>query len=181
MEAAAREFSRHGYQHTTVGQVAAAAGVSLGTVYQYFRDRSDLVAALCQRHLAQMLGGADPEWRPSEGLPGIERVLLNFVRSYETAAGMAAVWEEVSVLDPDLAELRRSLSRVFTEGVEKALAGVPGLAVDPRLAAIALTSMVDRYCSVTYVFDPPPGGPPPPEESASVLARLWSGGIGLGA
>lgn len=180
LEAAVREFSTKGYQHTTVGQVAAAAGVSLGTVYQYFRDRADLVAALCQRHLSEMLERADPVWRADEGIEGIHRVVLNFVRSYRDAAAMAGIWEEVAHIEPDLADLRRALGRVFTRSVERALRGVSHLDMDPALAATALTGMVDRYCYVTYVFDPPPNGPPPPEESADVLSRLWISAIGRG-
>lgn len=179
LEAAAREFEANGYQHTTVGQVAAAAGVSLGAVYQYFRDRSDLVAALCQRHLTHMLDSSDAVWRWEDGLEGLNRAVLNFVRSYHDAAGMAGIWEEVAHVDPELADLRRALGRIFTRAVERSLTRIPDLEVDPALAATALTGMVDRYCYVTYVFDPPAGGPPSPEESAEVLSRLWAAAIGL--
>jgi hypothetical protein len=39
--------------------------------------------------------------------------------------------------------------------------------------------MVDRFCYVTYVFDPPETGPPEPEEAASLLAQLWANAICL--
>jgi AcrR family transcriptional regulator len=184
LDAAARLFAEHGYQATSVGDVANAAGVSLGTVYQYFRDRSDLVAALLQVHVTRMLGQTDVVWRASEGSAGLYRVLHNFVAFYAGQPEMARVWEEVCHLDDDLADLRRTLSRVFTAVVARELgrAGRAGLVrddLDPDLAAAALAGMVDRYCYVTYVFDPPPAGPPSAEESAHLLTELWASAVGL--
>jgi AcrR family transcriptional regulator len=184
LDAAARLFTEHGYQATSVGDVAAGAGVSLGTVYQYFRDRSDLVAALLQVNVTRMLGQTDTAWRASEGRQGLYRVLYNFVSSYAEGAAMAGVWEEVCHIEEDLAQLRRTLTRVFTREVSReirkaARAGLVRGDVDPNLAAVALAGMVDRYCFVTYVFDPPDGAPPGVEESARMLTELWASAIGL--
>jgi AcrR family transcriptional regulator len=184
LDAAGRLFAEQGYQATSVGDVANAAGVSLGTVYQYFRDRSDLVAALLQANVTRMLSQTDTEWRVSEGKDGLFRVLHNFVASYAERAEMARVWEEVCHLDDDLADLRRTLARLFTGVVARELrrAGKAGLLrddLDPDLAAIALAGMVDRYCYVTYVFDPPEGSVPSAEESADVLTELWASAVGL--
>jgi AcrR family transcriptional regulator len=182
LAAAADQFVAHGYLHTSIAAVAEAADVSLGTVYQYFRDRSDLVAALVQRGVVEMLR-QDTTWRASEGRDGLDRVLGNFVRSYTTYASMAGVWEEVSHVDGDLAQLRRQLGRIFTSSVERELrrgaeAGVVRDDVDPAIAARALTAMVDRYCYVTYVFDPP-RPLPSADESVATLASLWSAAVGL--
>lgn len=181
--AAADRFGAQGYQRTTVADVADAAGVSLGTVYQYFRDRSELVAALVHRSVG-VLRASDTTFRVDEGRDGLERIIGNFVRTYASWSAMAGVWEEVSHVDDDLAELRRSLGRMFTDSVERELqravrVGRLDDALDPALTARALTGMVDRFCYVTYVFDPPADGPPPPSESAAVLSRLWAGALGL--
>jgi AcrR family transcriptional regulator len=184
LDAAAGCFVDNGYQQTTVADVAAAAGVSLGTVYQYFRDRSDLVVALVRQGVADMLGRTDTTWRAEEGLEGLNRVVTNFVTSYSEAAGVSGLWEEVSHVDTDLAELRRALGRVFTRQVERELgrarrAGLVGRDIDPPVAARALTGMVDRYCYVTYVFDPPNDGSQDPLRSATELAKLWAKAVGL--
>lgn len=184
LHAAAELFARDGYQRTTVADVASAAGVSLGTVYQYFRDRSDLVAALVHNNVSHMLERTDTAWRAEEGGEGLQRVLRNFVRSYAEAGPVAGVWEEVSHVDEELGNLRRRLSRAFTVAVEQEIrrASAAGLLrddVDPGMAAVALTGMVDRYCYVTYVFDPPADGPPAPDDAADLLTRLWAGAVGL--
>ena len=186
LTAAAEVFTRQGYSKTSVADVAAAADVSLGTVYQYFRDRSDLVAALLQQGVVGMLQRADTAWRAAEGTDGLYRVLYNFVAAYAEYAELSGIWEEVAHIDDDLAALRRNLGRIFTGTVERELrraqrSGLVRDDVDAALAARALTGMADRYCYVSYVFDPPAGGPPSAEESADVLAKLWSDAIGLRA
>jgi AcrR family transcriptional regulator len=184
LRAAAELFARDGYQRTTVADVAAAAGVSLGTVYQYFRDRADLVAALVHHNVTRMLERTDTAWRVEEGADGLRRVLTNFVDTYAEAGAVAGIWEEVSHVDDELGHLRRTLGRAFTKAVEReirraAKADLVRRDVDPAMAAVALTGMVDRYCYVTYVFDPPAGGPPSAEHAAEVLTRLWAGAIGM--
>lgn len=52
--AAAQILARHGPEAATTNAIAARAGVSIGSLYQYFRDREALIDALAERHLARM-------------------------------------------------------------------------------------------------------------------------------
>ena len=111
-------------------------------------------------------------------------MLFEFVSSYAESAALSAVWEEVTFVDDQLADLRRSLTRVFEGSVaaELRLAARAGLideAVAGRATARALTAMVDRWCWLTFVFDPPRDRPADPAEGAALLARLWAGALGL--
>lgn len=54
LEAAARVFDRHGYEEATTNHIAETAGVSVGSVYQYFPNKASLVTALHERHLLRM-------------------------------------------------------------------------------------------------------------------------------
>lgn len=51
--AAVQVFEEHGYAGTTTNRVAARAGVSVGTLYQYFPNKEALAVALLERHLAE--------------------------------------------------------------------------------------------------------------------------------
>lgn len=52
LEAAAQVFDARGYAATT-NEIAARAGVSIGTLYQYYADKDALLLALAERHLDQ--------------------------------------------------------------------------------------------------------------------------------
>ncbi|VEG52064.1 TetR family transcriptional regulator [Mycolicibacterium aurum] len=50
VEAAAQMFSREGFAATT-NRIAERAGLSIGTLYQYFPDKSALLHAVAERHV----------------------------------------------------------------------------------------------------------------------------------
>lgn len=49
LEATARVLVEDGYARLSTNRVARRAGVSIGTLYQYFADKDELVAALAER------------------------------------------------------------------------------------------------------------------------------------
>ena len=51
MRATARILVKRGYQSTTTNHIAEAAGVSVGSLYQYFPNKEAIVAALLDEHL----------------------------------------------------------------------------------------------------------------------------------
>lgn len=51
VEAATRILSEYGYAALTTNEVARIAGVSIGSVYEYFRSKDDIVAVIVDRHL----------------------------------------------------------------------------------------------------------------------------------
>jgi len=182
LNAAAELFSEQGYLDTTVGQIAERAGVALGTFYQYFRDRADIITTLVRTVVVDVLK-VDRRWDPSRGRAGLRRAITPFIRTYAATANFQYVWEEVTHIQPDMAELRRETSRMFTDGIERSLregaaAGLVRDDLDPAAAARALAAMVDRYCYLTYVFDPPETKPSP-DETAELLTTLWADALRL--
>ena len=57
VEAAARILSDQGWAGFTTNKVAEAAGVSIGSYYQYFPDKHSLIEAIRDRHLDDCLAG----------------------------------------------------------------------------------------------------------------------------
>lgn len=55
VETAARILARDGYQKANVNQIAAVAGVSVGSLYQYFPSKDALVMAVMRRHAERMM------------------------------------------------------------------------------------------------------------------------------
>ena len=54
LDATARVLCSTGYDRASTNRVALAAGVSVGSLYQYFPSKEALVAALVDRHVEQM-------------------------------------------------------------------------------------------------------------------------------
>jgi AcrR family transcriptional regulator len=51
LDAAAHIFDERGYRNTTTNHVASSAGVSIGSLYQYFPNKDALLVALAEHHL----------------------------------------------------------------------------------------------------------------------------------
>jgi AcrR family transcriptional regulator len=54
LDATARVLCSTGYDRASTNRIALAAGVSVGSLYQYFPSKEALVAALAERHTEQM-------------------------------------------------------------------------------------------------------------------------------
>jgi AcrR family transcriptional regulator len=55
LEAGARVLREDGYEKASVNRMAEVAGVSIGSLYQYFPSKDALVAAIIRRHSDRML------------------------------------------------------------------------------------------------------------------------------
>jgi AcrR family transcriptional regulator len=55
LEAGARVLREDGYEKASVNRMAEVAGVSVGSLYQYFPSKEALVAAIVKRHSDRML------------------------------------------------------------------------------------------------------------------------------
>jgi AcrR family transcriptional regulator len=55
LAATARVLVKDGYDRASTNKVAEAAGVSIGSLYQYFPSKEALVSAVIERHIAEMM------------------------------------------------------------------------------------------------------------------------------
>ncbi|MGP4022502.1 TetR/AcrR family transcriptional regulator [Actinomadura sp. 3N407] len=53
LDAAARVFVEHGYAAGTTNRIAEAAGLSIGSLYQYFPNKDAILLQLARRHVEQ--------------------------------------------------------------------------------------------------------------------------------
>lgn len=176
-------FLVQGYKATSVEDIARAADVGVGTFYQYFRSRAGAMAALLGESILALFA-ATSRWDTARGTAGLQAVIDPFVRHYAATAAFQGVWEEVTHVDPELADLRRQLTRAFTaqladEFLRAAKAGLVRTDLDSTVMASAVTAMVDRYCYITYVFDPPASGLPDPQQVSEMLSTLCASAVGL--
>jgi AcrR family transcriptional regulator len=55
LEATARVLMKDGYDRASTNKIAAVAGVSIGSLYQYFPSKEALVAAVIDHHMHEMM------------------------------------------------------------------------------------------------------------------------------
>src|SRR5215831_2912861 len=69
LSATARVLVRDGYDHASTNKIAEAAGVSIGSLYQYFPSKEALVAAVIDRHMGEMMAVVRASLIRVAGLP----------------------------------------------------------------------------------------------------------------
>jgi len=74
VEAAARVLGRRGWARFTTNEIAAVAGVSVGSLYQYFPNKLAIAEAIRQRHLDEVLRVLSAADEQSETLALEQRV-----------------------------------------------------------------------------------------------------------
>lgn len=101
LDATARVLTREGYDRASTNRIAAVAGVSVGSLYQYFPNKEALVAALVARHNREMLQ--------------LLRDALEKVASFDLAAAMRELVRatvDAHLVDP-------ALHRIFADQVPR--------------------------------------------------------------
>src|ERR1700761_5486710 len=74
LEAAAQILEAGGLAAFTTNAVAERAGVSIGTLYQYFADKQALLRALAEREIRRALAAIGTALRGDPQVPGEQRV-----------------------------------------------------------------------------------------------------------
>lgn len=97
LEAAARVLQREGYARATTNRIAERAGVSVGTIYQYFANKEQIFDALIRREI--------------EGLFGVLRSVA-FDANESIADGLRHLLQLLVRARPDAPALHRSLEQV---------------------------------------------------------------------
>lgn len=153
IEAARSQFERHGYAHTTLEQIARAAGLTRGAVYFHFADKAALFRAMrdqVELPLIDRIGPGLLSEHDGDALAAIERYMLAVIATIggcettrRTFEILSFGCEYVDGLAPELerqrhrhAELRDQLRDAYRRARAQ---GLLRAGVDPDLAALETT------------------------------------------
>jgi AcrR family transcriptional regulator len=140
VDAARKRFRHYGLTKTTMQEIARDAGVAVGTLYLYFRNKDELIAACAEefvevhrRKIAAILTSGKPADRMLR-----EYVLDRFRRAAETRSGSrhaAEITRAVLRVKPDRVEheglmIRETVRRILEVGIEQGIFHVPNPADD---------------------------------------------------
>jgi len=153
--AAEKLIQREGWKGTTVEQIAQEAGVSKGTVYNYFRDKRDILSSLLERNTEGIrlfvrsvdVAAGDPAHLLEDIL---SRILHDLYSKRKLIAATVQAYHENMDLHHDfeshhtmqekhpLWEIRSCIRKVIAKGVDTGEFSP----VDPVMAETALNAMI---------------------------------------
>jgi AcrR family transcriptional regulator len=158
LEATTRLLVRKGFDHLTTNAVAEAAGVSIGSLYQYFPNKEALVAALLERHIEERTTATFAELERVARLPIAEaaRAVIELtIRAHSVEPELHRVLIEQVPRVGRLARLREL--EASTHAVVRSLLVARRAELDiadPELAAFVLVSAIEAIVHRAVVFHP---------------------------
>lgn len=145
LEAAARILTRDGYARATTNRIAEKAGISVGSLYQYFPSKDAILVALVARHMdevrARMLAALATDGTVEVRL---ERAITSLLEFHQREPELHRILvEEV----PHPAELREQLDDIEEELVEavEALSDRKALGAGAWLVVHAIETLTHHW------------------------------------
>lgn len=158
LAATARILVRDGYDGTSTNKVALAAGVSIGSLYQYFPSKEALVAAVIEQHTGEMMAlvvsalARVADAPVTEAAPELVRVMIEAHRVDPTLHRVlveqiprVGAMERVERLDAEAVVLVRAYLERHRDEIDVA---------DLELAAFLATTTVEAMTHVAVLRRP---------------------------
>ena len=122
LAAARRVFAEKGFDETQSPDIAAAAGVSVGTFYRYFTDKRQAFVEMIGNHLAEAHADVMARLEPArfagadhrEAIETVLDVLFAHVRRFPE---LESVYLGMSLRDPDVAKMRAKFEALACESL----------------------------------------------------------------
>jgi AcrR family transcriptional regulator len=164
LEAASQVFESYGYARASTNRIAERAGVSIGSLYQYFPNKDAILVALARRHLAEGMAVMWPQvqrltdeepWE--QVLPGIVEAM---VQMHAVAPMLHRCLFEETRLPKAVRDELEALEDALIEVTATAIAADPSIARgDVKLAAAIVVNAIEGLTH-RLVLRPPTGTDP---------------------
>ncbi len=162
LAAAAHVFQRQGYAATTTDRIAERAGVSVGSLYQYFPNKDALLVALAERHidtgfalLRELLAEALTDVPALESL--LRRFVVAMIALHEREPELHRVLFEEAPLPSSVRRQLRTRENEFATKICELLEVHPEVRMhQPKVTAYVLVHTVDALVH-NFTLHPPEG------------------------
>lgn len=123
LKAAEALFVERGYASTTADDIATAAGVSVGTFYNYFRNKRQILLAMALLRLSDIfthLRLTQMDLSHGDRRLAIREAITAIVASGRQQ-GLRGVWQQLMSLEPELAPYQAMVRRYTINMIEERL------------------------------------------------------------
>lgn len=184
--AALRVFTRQGYHGTSVREIAAAAGVSIGNLYNYYRTKEQLFASVVKHYEARMavlqaqtLGGLQDPFDGHElrRLAGAVRRIVYGNPDYWRLMYIDVIEFRSKHFAPAFRSLSRVLSLRLRDRLQRSTRRGPWRGIDPALAFTAIYLQLFTYFLIEKLFGGKHHLGMPEERAIAQLIRMASEGL----
>jgi AcrR family transcriptional regulator len=180
LEAAARVFVRSGYPRATTNRIAEAAGISVGSLYQYFPSKDAIAVELLRRYRETLLALVHRHLEQARDA-SFESVIRAFVGAILRAEGIDPALHRVLVQQvlrtsarAEILGFEEKLEQMVADAMRAsngALSG-PGRARDPDMAAFVLVRALLGIVHSAVVDRPSLNGPGLVDELTHLVVRF---------
>jgi AcrR family transcriptional regulator len=139
-EATVQVLLRHGADRFTTTRVAERAGVSVGTLYQYYPNKQSLLFAVLEHHLDKLSAAVEAACRRARGKPLAEMVkdvVEAFVDAKMARADISTALYRIAADVGGFALVKR-MSRRSQKALEATLGTAPDAVLHPERFAIQM-------------------------------------------
>ena len=177
--AAQEAFADLGWQETRVQDIAERAGVSHGTFYTYYENRSAILIDLVTDTMAAFINLVSEPWESEDPRAEVERIVGGVLDTYSADAAVMKTWMQASREDAEFGELYLDLRQRFVDRITEQLdlvtdaAGRRSKVPPPETVASVLAAMVEHFAYCRTVL----GEQHSREAALDALLMVWGGAI----
>lgn len=160
LEAAAQVFCADGYAGGTTDKVAARAGVSIGSLYQYFPNKESLLLALAQNHMEEGFALIDALLKEAlASPPTLQELLAQFIDALiklhmENPDVHRLLFNEAP-LPPEFHKVKETRENHFAEGLVELLSEYREVSnKNLKLTAYMLVQTVEGLVHSFIIYPP---------------------------
>ena len=127
LEAAMICFAKRGFHQTSMHDISAEAGISVGLIYRYFKNKEEVIAALADEHKKDIAELLERAGEAPTLLEAMEILFTSHCCEHSPqiiSAFVVDLFAEAS-RNPRVAKIVRNVAKTKTDGVAKLIARSP--------------------------------------------------------
>ena len=180
IELAARKlFAERGFHGTTLADITSAAGKSSAVFYRYFDDKEDLLAALAESFLHDIVtpsGMSVPLPESPEDTDYFTTVVTGYWNLFKQNIGIMIAVAQLGATQPRFAKVQHEFRRfgmdMVADSVRHAAAQGYAEGLNPEHIAAAIALLFENF-TVVMVGGPGLGTPIGDSDATKTLATIW--------